>query len=400
MSGRRVRVIAARSNNPRYVQTGRNDAVSRKKEERQIREQHRKANKIDSYLADDENFPSFSAQLGKLGLQLRDIPGDGNCLFRAFGDQLEGHCRNHFKFRFEIANFMAEHRDEFEPFVEDDVPFERYMKNLGTIGTYAGNDAIVAFARLYQINVIIHQLNSPFLLVQGPKTFSQTTKQIHISYHNGDHYSSVRKLGDNTESPANIKIKIGNDTQTNFQSSIKAQANGVPNGDIPRSGREVKAIRNMEIIEQEIKAATGCSDLTLIHEALYDCDNDVDSAIAQILQIMTFDDGVNGETSSVTSQRTSTDSGVYTGSNSPVSGHVRDFSFGGSSGYDSVTSNGGAKPKQKEMTGKQRKEAKKLEKKKRAEERHRNKITGMKTQFSDDEDVHTVVANDIAMMRI
>lgn len=77
MSGRRVRVIAARNNNPRYVQAGRRDAVSRKKEERQIRDQHRKAHKIESYLADDENFPSFSAQLGKLGLQLRDIPGDG-----------------------------------------------------------------------------------------------------------------------------------------------------------------------------------------------------------------------------------------------------------------------------------------------------------------------------------
>jgi hypothetical protein len=39
------------------------------------------------------------------------------------------------------------------------------VKNLSTIGTYAGNDAIVAFARLYQTNVVIHQLNSPFLLV-------------------------------------------------------------------------------------------------------------------------------------------------------------------------------------------------------------------------------------------
>jgi len=33
------------------------------------------------------------------------------------------------------------------------------------MGTYAGNDAIVAFARLHQVNIIIHQLSSPFLLV-------------------------------------------------------------------------------------------------------------------------------------------------------------------------------------------------------------------------------------------
>lgn len=109
---------------------------------------------------------------------------------------------------------MSEHRDEFEPFIEDDIPFDRYIKNLSTMGTYAGNDAIVAFARLYQVNVVIHQLNSPFLLIQGPKTNIQSTKQIHISYHNGDHYSSVRKVDDNTESPANIKLKIGGDPQT------------------------------------------------------------------------------------------------------------------------------------------------------------------------------------------
>ena len=55
--------------------------------------------------------------------------------------------------------------------------------------------------------------------------------------------------------------------------------------------------------------------------------------------------GSNGETSSLASQRTSTDSGVFTGNNSPVSNHIRDNSYGGSSGYDSVSSNGGARPK-------------------------------------------------------
>lgn len=55
----------------------RQDAVSRKREERAKREAYRRERKIESYLADDENFPSFSAQLAKIGLQLRDIPGDG-----------------------------------------------------------------------------------------------------------------------------------------------------------------------------------------------------------------------------------------------------------------------------------------------------------------------------------
>lgn len=401
MSARRIKVISRNQNG--RMQPGRQDIVTIKKEERQIRDQHRREKRIESYLADDENFPSFSTQLGKLGLQLRDIPGDGNCLFRALGDQLEGHCRNHYKFRFQVANYMSEHRDEFEPFIEDDIPFDRYIKNLSTMGTYAGNDAIVAFARLYQVNVVIHQLNSPFLLIQGPKTNIQSTKQIHISYHNGDHYSSVRKVDDNTESPANIKLKIGGDPQTKKEKIQAPTPNGVINGDIPHCGRVVKAVRDMEIIEQEIMAATGCNDLTMIHEALYDCDNDVDSTIAQILQIMNLTDNCNGDTCSEISQRTSTDSGVYTGNSSPVSNHGRD-SFTGSSGSDSISSNSGARPKlQKETqrSAREKKEAKKFEKKKRAEERHKLKFNGgMRTQLSDDEDVHTVVVKDVALMRI
>ena len=34
------------------------------------------------------------------------------------------------------------------------------------------------------------------------------TRQLHIAYHNGDHYSSVRKLNDNTEAPNNIKLAV------------------------------------------------------------------------------------------------------------------------------------------------------------------------------------------------
>ena len=35
------------------------------------------------------------------------------------------------------------------------------VANLKKLGTYAGNDTIVAFARLHKVHVVIHQLNSP-----------------------------------------------------------------------------------------------------------------------------------------------------------------------------------------------------------------------------------------------
>lgn len=49
-----------------------------------------------------------------------------NCLFRALGDQLEGHSRNHLRHRQETVDYMIKQREDFEPFVEDDVPFEKH----------------------------------------------------------------------------------------------------------------------------------------------------------------------------------------------------------------------------------------------------------------------------------
>ena len=37
--------------------------------------------------------------------------------------------------------------------------------NLKKLGTHAGNDSIVAFAKLHNVNVMIHQLNGKPLLV-------------------------------------------------------------------------------------------------------------------------------------------------------------------------------------------------------------------------------------------
>ena len=148
---------------------------------------------VDPYLAFDKNCDKFANQLSKLDLYLHDIPGDGNCLFRALGDQLEGHQENHFKHRCDVVEYMVKHRDTFEPFVEDGIPFNRYISWLRKKGTHAGNDAIVAFAKLHHLNVAIHQLSQPILMIHGVED-STIAGELHIAYHNGEHYSSVRRI--------------------------------------------------------------------------------------------------------------------------------------------------------------------------------------------------------------
>ena len=148
---------------------------------------------VDSYLAFDENGDKFANQLSKRGLYLHDIPGGGNCLFRALGDQLERHQKNHFKHRCDVVDYMVEHKGDFEPFVEDYIPFNRYITWLRKKGTHAGNDAIVEFAKLHHLNVAIHQLSQPILMIHGANN-STIARELHIAYHNGEHYSSVRRI--------------------------------------------------------------------------------------------------------------------------------------------------------------------------------------------------------------
>ena len=52
----------------------------------------------------------LNKQLGQIDLELREITGDGNCLFRAISDQMTGRENNHRKFRREAANFINQHQ--------------------------------------------------------------------------------------------------------------------------------------------------------------------------------------------------------------------------------------------------------------------------------------------------
>lgn len=49
-----------------------------------------------------------------------------NCLFRALADQLDGTDDEHLRYRRIIAKYLADHREEFEPFVEDNRSFDEH----------------------------------------------------------------------------------------------------------------------------------------------------------------------------------------------------------------------------------------------------------------------------------
>uniref|UniRef100_U3FBX5 OTU domain-containing protein 3 n=1 Tax=Micrurus fulvius TaxID=8637 RepID=U3FBX5_MICFL len=311
----------------------------------------------------------LNEQLRALGLRLREVPGDGNCLFRALGDQLEGHSRNHLKHRQDTVAYMIQQRPDFEPFVEDDVPFEKHIANLAQPGTFAGNDAIVAFARNNQVNIVIHQQNAPLWQIHG--TDKSNARELHIAYRYGEHYDSVRKMNDNSAAPAWLQTEML--CQNESPNEEAPQAKGERQQQQPKEEGQDETDDAL----QKIHNATGCSDVGLIAQVLEAEGHSIESAIFAVLQMKELEKLQEDQANRPTPQPR------------PAPWDKKG-SRGRTLGRQEAENNNSPRgnllernrPGQK-ASPKQKKELQRLEKKKRQEDRHRQKVLAGKGGPSD-----------------
>ena len=131
---------------------------------------------------------AFDAQLATFGLRIVRVASDGNCFFRAIADQVEGNEEKHIKYRKMVVEYIMEHREQFESFVEDNVSFEEYCNIMKENGTWAGHMEIQAASMATRTNICIHRLKSSCLNIRNFNTRNARTLQL--SYH-GQHYNSV-----------------------------------------------------------------------------------------------------------------------------------------------------------------------------------------------------------------
>nr|XP_045006234.1 OTU domain-containing protein 3 isoform X2 [Jaculus jaculus] len=308
----------------------------------------------------EEEFVSFANQLQALGLKLREVPGDGNCLFRALGDQLEGHSRNHLRHRQETVDYMIRQREDFEPFVEDDIPFEKHVASLAKPGTFAGNDAIVAFARNHQLNVVIHQLNAPLWQIRG--TDKSTVRELHIAYRYGEHYDSVRRINDNSEAPAHL--------QTDFQMLHQEESN-------KKEKTKTKGADLEDDLRDEVEDAVQ-KDFNLIVQNLEAENYNIESAIIAMLQLNPGTRNNAEENLEPSGQVLKPCDPLWEegGSGTRLFGNQslnEDRTESGKAQASTWEENKANKNQPAKVTNKQRREQQRLEKKKRQEERHRLK---------------------------
>lgn len=113
---------------PRRAAAVEPDPVVGRKEARRLRAQLKRERQKARYSKDDANcrreFQRLEDQIRPLELAIRDVMGDGNCLFRAVSCALHGNENQHMAIRQATVRFMKQHPDNFAPFVEDDMTFD------------------------------------------------------------------------------------------------------------------------------------------------------------------------------------------------------------------------------------------------------------------------------------
>ncbi|KAM7516504.1 hypothetical protein LguiA_006087 [Lonicera macranthoides] len=229
----------------------------------------------------------FQAQLDALGLKIIQVTADGNCFFRALGDQLEGNEEEHVKYRSMVVHFIHENRDMFEPFIEDDIPFDEYCQSMEKDGTWAGHMELQAASLVTHSNICIHRNMSPRWYIHNFD--NHEARMIHLSYHDGEHYNSVRSKEDTCTGPARpITLKVDADLSAKSQQEKVAATKS-------KGGAGKNNILSGTI--KTVMGGSGCEIGEKVEQILQQVGGDVDAAIEFLIAEKTTEEYVvkNGE---------------------------------------------------------------------------------------------------------
>mmetsp|Transcript_27296 Transcript_27296/g.41283 ORF Transcript_27296/g.41283 Transcript_27296/m.41283 type:complete len:346 (-) Transcript_27296:122-1159(-) len=148
------------------------------------------------YTESDEKFRKTLENEGQKTIV--EMESDGNCLFRSLSDQLFwDHGAKHEDIRSEVCDFMESHEEEFSVFLvlddddEDASDFNSYIESMRESGEWGGNLELVAAARLYCRKIKVFSVTAAYT-IDHDKTEKSTGPDLMVSYHDNDHYNSVR----------------------------------------------------------------------------------------------------------------------------------------------------------------------------------------------------------------
>ncbi|WVQ85100.1 hypothetical protein IAT38_007264 [Cryptococcus sp. DSM 104549] len=120
---------------------------------------------------------AVKAEISRLGLALRDVQGDGNCLFRCLSDQVFGGEKRHSEIRKLVCDYLESHRETMEgfvvPFMKDGEGYDGYVKRMRQPKQFGSHIEIQAAARIFKRDVRVVMSTASFTIpwrAESPST--------------------------------------------------------------------------------------------------------------------------------------------------------------------------------------------------------------------------------------
>ncbi|XP_028625809.1 OTU domain-containing protein 6A [Grammomys surdaster] len=158
------------------------------------------AEQLAAYRHEEEE--KIAAILGAKNLEMKNIPADGHCMYRAIQDQLVFSVTIE-SLRYRTAYYMRKHIDDFLPFFTEpeagnfytQEDFLRYCDDIVHRASWGGQLELRALSHVLQTPIEVVQANSPIIVIGEEYTRKPLTLvYLHYACDFGEHYNSVKPI--------------------------------------------------------------------------------------------------------------------------------------------------------------------------------------------------------------
>ncbi|KAG8641200.1 OVARIAN TUMOR DOMAIN-containing deubiquitinating enzyme 7 isoform X3 [Manihot esculenta] len=179
-----------------------------------------------------------------------------------------------------VVQYIMKNREMFEPFIEDEIPFDEYCQSMEKDGTWAGHMELQAASLVTRSNICIHQYMSPRWYIRN---FDQRgARMVHLSYHDEEHYNSVRLKEDPCDGPARPVIIKADADLSATSDKAKAAASKCKRG----AAKDIIDAGSIKLV----MAGSGCESAEKVEQVLLQVDGDADAAIEFLVAEREADD--------------------------------------------------------------------------------------------------------------
>ena len=173
--------------------------------------------------------------LEKLDFFIKNMQGDGNCMFRAVSDQIYGNEEYHTIIREKCMKYLLIEKKFFSQFIEGgEKEFENYINMKSKSGVWGDDIELQAISEIYNRPIEIycgldkplktfHENINEFNMKKNDKKEITIISPIRISYHGNEHYNSIIPRKNNIEIWKNYKDSLITKSPGEYEEEILKQ---------------------------------------------------------------------------------------------------------------------------------------------------------------------------------